>query len=104
MEHAAYHMVPESQVTIRCFCVSNPKPSRLEKLNPAVNKLNVTRFQACTCAGKETSFIHAPSHNAKLLDRQFATLKEAGAHGVMLDVWCATLYAQSVLLFPKFRT
>ncbi|EIE26308.1 glycoside hydrolase, partial [Coccomyxa subellipsoidea C-169] len=37
--------------------------------------------------GKETSFIHAPSHNAKLLDRQFATLKEAGAHGVMLDVW-----------------
>ncbi|CAL8466579.1 g6115 [Coccomyxa elongata] len=37
--------------------------------------------------GKETSFIHAPSHNAKLLDRQFSTLKEAGAHGVMLDVW-----------------
>lgn len=40
-------------------------------------------------AGKETSFIHAPSHNTKLLDRQFATLHEAGAHGVMLDVWCA---------------
>lgn len=38
-------------------------------------------------AGKEASFIHAPSHNAKLLDKQFATLKEAGAHGVMLDVW-----------------
>ena len=38
-------------------------------------------------AGKEASFIHAPSHNAKLLDKQFATLKEAGAHGVMLDFW-----------------
>jgi hypothetical protein len=39
-------------------------------------------------AGEETSFIHAPSHNAKLLDRHFSTLRKAGAHGVMLDVWC----------------
>ena len=38
-------------------------------------------------AGQETSFIHAPSHNAELLGRQFATLAKAGAHGVMLDVW-----------------
>ena len=38
-------------------------------------------------AGQETSFIHAPSHNAELLGRQFATLSKAGAHGVMLDVW-----------------
>ncbi|CAK0759773.1 hypothetical protein CVIRNUC_002723 [Coccomyxa viridis] len=37
--------------------------------------------------GQETSFIHAPSHNAGLLGRQFATLAKAGAHGVMLDVW-----------------
>ena len=40
-------------------------------------------------AGQETTFIHAPSHNAELLGRQFATLAKAGAHGVMLDVWCA---------------
>ncbi|KAK9812094.1 hypothetical protein WJX73_006114 [Symbiochloris irregularis] len=37
--------------------------------------------------GEEASFIHAPSHNAKALDAQFAVLKRAGAAGVMMDVW-----------------
>ncbi|KAK9841794.1 hypothetical protein WJX81_003713 [Elliptochloris bilobata] len=37
--------------------------------------------------GQEASFILSPSHDAKLLDRQLATLEATGATGIMLDVW-----------------
>lgn len=40
---------------------------------------------------QEASFILSPSHDAKLLDRQLATLEATGATGIMLDVWCAPL-------------
>ena len=54
------------------------------KVHGFEHEFNLT--QLCL-TGKEASFIHAPSHNTRLLDRQLATLKKAGAHGVMLDVW-----------------
>ena len=40
---------------------------------------------------QEASLILSPSHDAKLLDRQLATLEATGATGIMLDVWCAPL-------------
>ena len=54
----------------------------------------VPHYKVAFLAGQETSFIHAPSHNAELLGRQFATLAKAGAHGVMLDVWCADSHSR----------
>lgn len=49
----------------------------------------VTREHAVLVCRQEASFILSPSHDARLLDRQLATLKATGATGIMLDVWCA---------------
>lgn len=47
---------------------------------------------------QEASFILSPSHDAKLLDRQLATLEAIGATGIMLDVWCAPLSVALMVL------
>lgn len=54
-------------------------------VEPSVHSL-LNHF-VLSSTGKEASFIHAPCLDAKLLGKQFDALREAGATGVMLDVW-----------------